>query len=107
MARIHVAERHRDPIAELLGSKICRRNHSFLFIQHRGLALRVSHFFPDKNIALDVFETIGPNEQQEITFKRQALRTEGVKYAALDYSMDVAEILPQVNKLKLWPFGRK
>lgn len=99
-------ERSRDPIGELFGGKICRRDHSFWFIQYRGLPVTVTHYYPDKNVALDVFQTIGPDEAREIAFKRQAFKAENIRYGALDYAMDVAALLPQI-KAKLWPFGGK
>jgi hypothetical protein len=104
--RLRNIERHRDPIGEVFDGKICRRNHSFWFIQYRWMPVTVSHYYPDKNVALDVFQTIGPDERREIAFKREAFKAEGIRYAALDYSMDVADILPQITK-KLWPFGGK
>lgn len=104
--RIRNEERHRDPIGDLIGAKLCQRNKSFWFIQYRSSSITATHFYPEVNVAIDVFETIGPNEKKEIDFKRSAFRVEGIRYAALDYSMEASELLPQIKKVRLWPLSR-
>lgn len=101
-------QRHADPIGELISAKLCKRNQRFWFIQYQGSSVSVTHYYPEKNVAIDVFEFIGPVEAREVAFKRAAFKAEGIRYAAIDWAVsDVAEILPQITKMKLWPFGKR
>lgn len=104
--RIRAENKARDPIGELIGAKICKRNESFWFITFNGLPVSVTHFYPEKNTAIDVFQVIGVQERREIEFKRRAFREEGLKYAALDYSMEVSELTSQLKNRSLWPLSR-
>lgn len=101
------AELHRDFIGELIDAKVCKRNHPYWFIVRNGFPIQTTHFYPEKKIAVDVFEVIGPEQKREIAFKREAFEREGIRYGAIDFYMDVADLLPQIAKVKLWPFSRK
>lgn len=105
--QIQNIEKHRDLIGEVFDGKVCRRNYSFWFIKKMDQMITTTHYYPDKNVAIDVFQIIGPEEKKEIAFRREAFKKEGIRYGALDYSMDVSELLPQISKVKLWPFSKK
>ena len=47
--------------------------------------------------AVDVFEMIGPTEEREIEFKKQVFKENGIRYGALDFSMQLADLLPQTG----------
>lgn len=107
LKRLRNEERHRDPLGELIDARICRRHHAFWNIAYKGLPVTVTHYYPDKNVAIDVFQVIGVAEKREIEFKRQAFKNEGIRYGALDFYMDVSALLPQIKKVTIWPFSKK
>jgi hypothetical protein len=103
---LRAKERARDPIAELFGGKFCILNKCFWFIDYQSAPVRVHRYYPDKNVAVDVFPVIGPEETREIAFKRVAFKRERIRYGALSYAMDVAQLLPQIEHVRLWPFRK-
>lgn len=68
--------------------------------------LSVSRFYPETGVAVDIFKAIGEWETRLIEAKRKAFREREaeyggkkikVRYGALDWSMPLANLLPQLE----------
>jgi len=87
----------RDEIGEQFKGRYYKTFFLFWDITFRNKTLEVTRYYPDRGVAIDIFESIGSTEQEEIDFKRSALKKQGVKYAALSYASDLSEILSQIG----------
>lgn len=88
----------RDKIGEFLKAGAVRFNETWAHLRDRsGRTITVSKFYPALNVAVDVFPSIGSTEEIEIADKRRIFAKVGVRYGALDYSMELAELIPQVG----------
>ncbi len=87
----------RDQIGELIGGTYYYQNKPFASVLYRGVVVTVSRWYPQRQVAIDIFKDIGETERHEIAFKRQAFHDLGVRYGVLSYSSDLAALLPQIG----------
>lgn len=88
---------HHDPIGEQFGGRYYRQNFSFPEVSWRGRPVEVLRFYPDRGVALDVFETFDETNRDEVAFKRALFPRRGIRYVALQWSDDVTEVLAQIG----------
>lgn len=92
-------KRRRDVIGEQIGATYHWTDKTFPVL-YRGAAICVSRWYPERNAAVDIFKTIGPEEKAEIAFKRKTFPKMGIRYAALSYASELSELNAQLG------FGR-
>ena len=94
----------RDEIGELLHAHYYIQSKTFWDVVHpfNKTSAVVTRYYPEPKVAVDIFQRIGADENREIVWKREAFRKIGIKYAAVDWTSDVASIKSQVTKI--WPF---
>lgn len=87
-----------DPVGEMLGCTYFIQNRPFP-IQYMGHSVSVTRFYPEKNVAVDVFEEMGFVQKREIAFKRAVFKRSGVAYAALScWADELGDLLHQVKR---------
>ena len=86
-----------DPVGEMLECTYFVQNKPFP-MSYQGRSVSVTRFYPEKNVAVDVFETKGPVERREIAFKRAVFKRSGVAYAAMScWADELGDLLRQVK----------
>jgi len=90
------ALRPKDKIGELIRATHFTENKLFP-VQFRGSTLSVSRYYPERNAAIDLFEDIHGAEKQEIEFKRDIFKKNGVRYAALSMKSQLASVVEQLG----------
>lgn len=98
-----------DQIAKVFDGKwfITEWTDPILVVPELGGQLSVSRFYPEANVAVDIFKSIGEWEQRVIAAKRKAFKEKEaeyggqkirVRYGALDWSMPLSNLAPQLEE---------
>lgn len=90
----------KNPIAQAIGSYwfVTDCTFGFLVDETTGYNLRVSYFFPEKQICVDTYEHAPTMEEnRQIGIKRELLKANGKKYVCLDPSKNVSDIPLQLR----------
>lgn len=98
-----------DQVGTLLGSKyfIQQWTDPILLDTDRNIQMTVSRFYPEVNVAMDIYPFIGPDEKRDIELKRKIFSENPathagikikVRYGALSYSDPLANLMPQLER---------
>lgn len=102
------AKKAQDSIGEMFSGSwfITNWTDPILNVPEMGPQMSVSRFYPEAWVAVDIFTHIGPWEERVIALKRKLFKENDatfggtkhrVKYGALQWSDDLASLLPQLG----------
>ncbi|SRR5216684_1386922 len=97
-----------DKVGALIGGKYFITNWTdpILLQSDSRVQMSVHRFYPEVGVALDIFPMIGPWERSQVEAKRKLFKENTanyggqpvkVRYAALDYAMPLANMIPQLE----------
>lgn len=87
-----------DPVGEMLKCTYYIQNKSFP-MTYMGGGVSVTRFYPERNVAIDVFEEMKEPVKREIAFKRGVFKRSGVAYAALScWADELNDLFKQIGE---------